>query len=326
MKLSVIVPIYNAEKYLRECLDSLTKQDWNDIEFILIDDGAQDSSGRICDEYAENDRRFIVVHQKNGGSSCARNVGLEIAQGDYIGFVDADDVIRKDMYQILCSLAIQYKADIAECNVVSGWDGKTISASTEDARVSSEEGTEILKKYFSENKVSVWCRIYKKELFNTVKFEIGNPAEDVIMNYRLFEQAERVVYTTERLYYYRMVPNSLSKKVRHVVGFQSERVADLVKYEHPEVYPFAKMQTYQSALNLFSAEIANPYTDKDDIAKFDRIKKQYCNEIRENIFSIIQSPGFTKGAKIQLLLIAVHYRVYRCLKKFVLWNTRRKHL
>ena len=106
-KISVIVPVYRVEKYLRRCIESIINQDYSNLEIILVDDGSDDSSPQICDYYEKIDSRIIVIHQRNGGLSCARNRGLEVATGDYIGFVDSDDYIERNMYSTLLELPIQ---------------------------------------------------------------------------------------------------------------------------------------------------------------------------------------------------------------------------
>lgn len=115
-KVSVIVPVYNVENYIRKCLDSIISQTLKDIEIILVDDGSEDNSGKICDEYAEKDSRIIVIHQKNNGLSNARNTGLNIASGEYIGFVDSDDYIKSEMYSEMYQTAEKTDADMVLCN------------------------------------------------------------------------------------------------------------------------------------------------------------------------------------------------------------------
>src|ERR1035437_5330472 len=114
--ISIIVPIYNIERYLSKCIDSILVQTFINFELILVNDGSTDNCGKIINEYAQKDSRIVVIHKKNGGVSSARNAGLDLAQGEYIGWVDADDYIATDMYETLYHLAIDYNADISECN------------------------------------------------------------------------------------------------------------------------------------------------------------------------------------------------------------------
>ena len=126
--ISVIVPVYNVEPYLRKCLDSIVNQTYRDFEILIIDDGSTDGSGRICDEYAEKDSRIKVFHTENRGLSCARNLGLAEAKGEWIGFVDSDDWIEPDMYEVLIRRAEETGADVVECSHYKELDGKTITA------------------------------------------------------------------------------------------------------------------------------------------------------------------------------------------------------
>ena len=130
--ISVIIPVYNIEQYLPRCLDSVIAQTYNNLEIILVDDGSTDSSGEICDKYSLLDNRIKVIHKSNGGVSSARNEGLEVAKGDYIGFVDGDDIIEKDMYQILLDNAIKYHCEMSCCQIDTiSVDGVRTSINTE---------------------------------------------------------------------------------------------------------------------------------------------------------------------------------------------------
>ena len=126
---SVIVPVYRAEKYLERCILSIVGQTFRNIEIILVDDGSTDSSGSICDEYAARDNRIRVIHKSNGGLSDARNAGLEICRGEYIGFVDSDDYIELDMYEVLYKFAIVHRLDVCMCSSADVIDGKVINSS-----------------------------------------------------------------------------------------------------------------------------------------------------------------------------------------------------
>ena len=114
-KVSVIVAAYNIQDYIVKCLKSIANQTYKNFEVIVVDDGSSDNTGKLADEFAENDKRFIVIHKENGGVSSARNRGIDIASGDFIGFVDGDDIIEDDMYEMLVNNAIKYNADISHC-------------------------------------------------------------------------------------------------------------------------------------------------------------------------------------------------------------------
>lgn len=127
MKLSIIIPVYNTALYLKKCFDSVLNQNFNDFEALLIDDGSTDDSPRICDEYAKKDKRFKVFHVPNAGVSSARNLGLDKAQGEYIGFIDSDDYIHPDRYKLAIEVADKHKADLVQCGIVNIFpDGREV--------------------------------------------------------------------------------------------------------------------------------------------------------------------------------------------------------
>ena len=126
--ISVIVPVYKAEKYLEKCLDSIVGQTYKDLEIILVDDGSPDSSGRICDKYAENDNRIKVIHKKNGGDSSARNAGFKEATGKYIATIDSDDWIELDAYEKMLKKMIENNVDIVRCGFFKDFDDKTLES------------------------------------------------------------------------------------------------------------------------------------------------------------------------------------------------------
>ena len=129
---SIIVPVYNVEKYLERCLDSLINQTLKDIEIILVDDGSTDDSGNICDKYAKKDKRIKVIHKENGGLSDARNIGLSIANGRYLQFVDSDDFIHKQMIEILYNTIINNNADISICDFDKVYENTKIKYNTKE--------------------------------------------------------------------------------------------------------------------------------------------------------------------------------------------------
>ena len=125
MLISVIIPVYNSEKFLNRCVDSVLKQSYKELDIILIDDGSSDKSGEMCDQYAQMDKRVRVIHQKNRGVSAARNSGLDVAIGDYCTFVDSDDYIESEMYQSMIDIAEQYNCDVIMCDCVKEFGTRT---------------------------------------------------------------------------------------------------------------------------------------------------------------------------------------------------------
>ena len=197
--ISVIVPVYNIEKYLRRSINSIINQTYSNLEIILVDDGSTDESGKICDEYANIDSRIKVIHKKNGGQASAINLGLDIAKGDYIGFSDPDDYINKNFYKNLYILAEKYDTDITECSMIKVKEEEDIEkVYIEEFEVDENEKVELfdgiggLRKLFGEDfadyletivKVN---KIYKKEIFNDIRFSEVRIYEEWGTMYKLY--------------------------------------------------------------------------------------------------------------------------------------------
>ncbi|MDR1554903.1 MAG: glycosyltransferase family 2 protein [Campylobacteraceae bacterium] len=203
---SVIVPVYNVEKYLRKCLDSIINQTYKNLEIILVDDGSPDNCGKICDECALKDKRVKVIHKTNGGQSSARNMGLDIAKGEYIAFVDSDDWIDEGMYEELVCIAQKETTDI----VISGFykvekDG--ISLFKKNLDTSSKD--KVLQQFFTDWYPSyLYNQFYKAKLFKNLKFT-AIKFEDLFIMPSLILRAKKIFFTPKAYYYYnRMNENS----------------------------------------------------------------------------------------------------------------------
>lgn len=211
-RLSIIVPVYNVEPYLKRCIDSILAQTYTDFEVILVDDGSKDTSGAICDAYAKQDNRIIVIHKENRGLSSARNAGLDVAKGELIGFVDSDDTIIPTMYE----------------NLVESLDGQDLDLVCGDT-CTVRNGREKTKWLYENNRVflgreallenlsgkldnSVWNKVYKKSLFDEIRFTEGIHFEDVRIMYLLLDKAKRVGYVKEAVYFYMKRKDSIIGK------------------------------------------------------------------------------------------------------------------
>ena len=210
-KISIIVPVYNVEKYLKECIESILSQTYKNIEIILIDDGSTDNSGKICDEYLKKDSRVKVIHKENGGLSDARNTGIEIASGKYIGFVDSDDYIAKDMYDFLYQNIKRENAEISGCNRFLVYENKIeIYGKKECYEVmDSQRAIEMLCTigYIG---VSAYTKLYEAKLFKDIRYPKGKINEDMYTTYKLFDKANRIVYDATPKYYYRQRSGSIT--------------------------------------------------------------------------------------------------------------------
>lgn len=215
---SIIIPVYNAEKYLPICLESILKQTYGNFELLLIDDGAVDNSAMICDKYAETDSRVTVYHNKNGGAAAARNCGLEHAEGEYICFIDADDCVGKNYLFFLVNLVKQYNVEIAGVKSKAVRKEKMTfedSGSENDFAVYLMDRDEALKEVLlGRGKLGVapWGRIFHRRLWSDNRFPTGVLYEDLITLPYIFAKCNRVALADTVQYYYRQTPDSLTHR------------------------------------------------------------------------------------------------------------------
>jgi glycosyltransferase involved in cell wall biosynthesis len=208
--ISVIVPVYKVEQYLRTCIDSVINQTYSNWELILVDDGSPDNSPRICDEYAAKDKRIKVFHKANGGVSSARNMALNNSKGEYITFLDGDDFLHAEYLAVLHNLSIKYEADITQCSFLRGTETvfpdiyKRIKVWTFDNH------TIFLKGY---SKIIVWGKLYKRKLLEGIRMPEGKPFEDDFTTWKWYYNANKIVVTDITLYYY--TDNDLSTMSAH---------------------------------------------------------------------------------------------------------------
>lgn len=210
-KISVIVPVYNVEKYLHECVDSILAQTFTDFELILVDDGSKDNSGTICDEYADKDKRITIIHQENQGQAAARNNAIAIAKGEWIHFVDSDDLIHPQMLEILYG-AVDETTQISMCGLCKGIslpDGFCSRKSNYTFKKCPVTEKELISMYndFYQYWV-VWAKLIKKEIVEKYLFTAGRIYEDTAAVFKWINETTFVNITDEQLYFYRVNPNS----------------------------------------------------------------------------------------------------------------------
>lgn len=213
--ISVIVPIYNVEKYLRECVDSILCQTYSNLEIILVDDGSPDKCPGICDEYAKKDNRVKVIHQDNGGLAHARNVGIANSNGEYLTFIDSDDYVSNDYVESLYKGISEFGADISIASFYPFKDNDVCQQLPKSVSYEEISKEEAIKRYCSINAdcsmpfISACNKIYRKILFDGIAFPKGKLYEDAFTTYKLIDRARKIVYSTAKLYYYRINPNSI---------------------------------------------------------------------------------------------------------------------
>lgn len=260
--ISIIVPVYKVEKYLQKCIDSICSQTYSSLEIILVDDGSPDSCGVICDENARKDSRIKVVHKENKGLSSARNIGLEYATGEYVAFVDSDDIIHCRFIEILLDLCILYNCDIAQCDYLC------VSEESEYLEINSEKlrfytGKEALKELCCSKKSTgftvAWNKLYKKELFKEIRYPVGRIHEDEFTTYLILNEANKVCVTNQYLYYYLRHSESITGRTYtlkrlDVLDAYKERLAFLSRHNLNEEYDYT-LTTYLHLLKTHCREV-----------------------------------------------------------------------
>lgn len=220
VEISIIVPIYNTHQYLDRCIRSIIDQSFKNYELILVDDGSEDGCEEIYKKYKKLDDRIKIIKKVNGGLSSARNAGLNVAKGNYIGFVDSDDWINRSMYEQLYRLAVQNDADIVECefkkmqNDINSMEKDDFQKNEEIKVINNIEALNYLVT-LGENHVKMvvsWNKLYKKNLFDKIRFPVGRIHEDEFTTYKLLYKSKRIVLVNKKLYYYRQNPDGIMKR------------------------------------------------------------------------------------------------------------------
>lgn len=245
--ISIIVPVYNVESYLEQCIDSILAQSYKNLEIILVDDGSTDQSGEICDRYAEKDSRICVVHQASSGSSSARNAGLKICHGNYLGFIDSDDYIASDMYKILLDNLLREDADISVCGAYDVFPDYIEASGNEKAYFTlsgkkAAKGLFVRKKFFSRGEQRVvWNKLYKRSVFfpkdrDCIAFpEETNYGVDNYVTPMILYRARRVVYSGRNLYFYRQRKGSVVHNFgKHVIIGYRDYILNYYKWTEKE--------------------------------------------------------------------------------------------
>ena len=317
-EISIIVPVYKVEKYLKKCVDSILAQTFSDFELILVDDGSPDNSGRICDDYAKKDARVRVVHKQNGGLSSARNAGIEVAKGKYLGFVDSDDYIAEDMYELLYKAITKEEADLSICGIYDVYEGKDpIIKPTIKKTVTAEEALLLI---LQGNIISVHAvnKLYKRELFSTIRYPEGKYHEDSFIIVDLLNQCHKVAIDSEQKYYYYHRLGSINtesfseKQFEFIEALENNEIK--LKDRSQEIKKAAHQRVcFANFLVLDKIIVAN-VTDRPET-------KEIVSYLRHNFRFIMENEIFTKSRKFSTLLLMISLHLYKFPVEF-----RRKHI
>ncbi len=249
-KISVIVPVYNVEPYIRQCVDSIINQTYKNLEIILVDDGSPDNCGKICDEYATKDARIKVLHIENGGPAVARNAGLDIATGNYIGYIDSDDYIEPDMYETLYNAMIRTDAGLVVCNWFEGTESNWVK-NTVYPKKEILTPNEAFEAFY--NSMYVWNKLYRKDVVKNLRF-VETYAQDVLYTFTNFTRIDKVVCLDKSLCYYRSNPASrqhTKKFKRNFLAFLKVQNLEMIYAEKHKLFKL-KEKIYNFRLCLLA--------------------------------------------------------------------------
>ncbi|MGN0521374.1 MAG: glycosyltransferase family 2 protein [Eubacterium sp.] len=305
--ISVIVPVYNSEKYLDKCIDSIVSQTYENLEIILIDDGSPDSCPQKCDEWAKRDSRIKVIHKENGGVSSARNCGLDIASGDYITFIDSDDFAETDMLEIMVNGAVCNDADIVVCGFIFDTvDGLSDEIKCTDALY---HGSEIIKNYVLDNIRPEACsKLFKKSVIKSIGFNCSyGYAEDLLFNYYAFKESKTVACIDEcRYHYLQDSGNSSTTPFMTDARAKSYKIFEEVLIDcknNSELYGAAVKRFTSGAFAVLSRVMKDRYFSE-------KYYREIANTILKYKSDILKCPFVGKKYKLSVLLMSVSKGLY----------------
>ena len=280
--ISVIVPVYNVEKYLNKCVYSILNQSYRDLEIILVDDGSTDSSGRICDELSKLDPRILVVHKNNGGLSDARNAGMKIANGNYISFIDSDDYVDEKFIEILYTNAKEIDADISISNFEKFYEGddpkfESSYTNTVKLTMTMQQGLEALfDDEFKYQFTTAWGKIFRKSIIDGFEFPVGRNYEDSATAHILISKANRIVYINRKQYYYLIRQSSITgcdKFLKDdVIVAMRDRAEWFSKYCCAELARKAQVQYVQTMMGVYSRLTNSAEAKKKKVELYNAVK------------------------------------------------------
>lgn len=325
---SVILPIYNVEKYLARAVESVSNQTYTNLEIILVDDGSTDSSGKICDDMSLRDNRIKVIHKPNGGVSDARNVGKKLAIGKYILFVDPDDYIDEKMIEVLVNNIQEYDADVSCCQYMDVYDNNSFPQYG-DVRIKKliNRG-EFLKEYLYDTYItaSVCTKLMKREISDKIDFPVGKVYEDAFYHLELAKTADRFICITKPLYYYYHRTNSITTKpYRKENMYAIEAYNNYLRYIEDDYEGKLKKSLRKSALfRLIHANFGvfdKIIVEKDykDIPEYLVVKKF----LKSNVIKMIFDRNFSFSRMLGGFILLINENLY---KKILLLDKQKKRI
>lgn len=308
-EISIVVPVYKVENLLKRCVDSILCQTYQDFELILVDDGSPDGSGLICDSYAHADSRIRVIHKENGGLSSARNVGIEIAQGKYLCFVDSDDLIHDRMLELLRNALLEHNADIASTRYIPFSTETVQLQAAGNIRSSLLTRQDFMDNLYPENferiGISAWGKLYCRHLFDKLRYPEGKIYEDLHIYLSLLQKCQRIAVLDQPLYYYYLGNVSITKS-SYLAHCRFDEF--IVRLEYASFFRSCGMRRqYQYALNDYlTFFFRNAFAV---LLKYPQKKQDFALHMRNhrNLLPVLWlNPYVCRARKLCAFLIHIH--------------------
>lgn len=257
-KITIVVAVYNIEKYVGKCIESIICQSYSELQIILVDDGSADLSGEICDRYAQQDSRIQVIHQKNQGLSEVRNLGIELAEGNWISFVDGDDILHPQFIEILYGVVVKSKSQIVICDYMKG---SIYSKFNDKDKINNFNyiqltGKQMLKKWhgkYLKVETVAWNKLYSIKMFDRIRYPKGRIHEDILTTHQLVANAERIAFIPEKLYIYIQRNESIKRNIltEWRIIQNIEAIEGRLSYFDMKSYPIAHVRLKFGAMKYF---------------------------------------------------------------------------
>ena len=310
---SVVVPIYNVEKYIKRCVDSIINQTYKNLDIILVDDESPDNCPGICEDYAKKDKRITVIHKQNGGLSDARNFGIKAAKGEFITFVDSDDFLSEECIETLLKNIKRYSSDISiGGHQVIYENGKLIKKYTEKEFDSDSKG--ILDKILYDDGIdlSAWAKLYKRSLFKNIRYPVGRLYEDAATTYKLIDLSNKVSVISKPVYYYVIRKDSITnvdfspQKMDLIIS--TKEMTSYVQEKYPELEKGCNRRLMYAYLSTITQLSKSRIIDN-------KIKKELMDYVKNNRKKVLIDKRAPKRDKIGILSLCFGFNFFR-----IVWN------
>ncbi len=315
--ISIILPIYNVEQYLEKCLTSVCRQTYKNLEIILVNDGSTDSSLEICENFLKTDNRIKLYSKSNGGLSDARNFGVEVAQGEYITFVDSDDFIAEDYIEYLYNLVKKFNTAMSICSIYTHYTltGKIVdNGNGGEIKLSSEECIEKMC-YHNLVDTCAYAKLYKKDLFKDISFPKGKLFEDIGTIYKFFDESKEIACGFQAKYYYEIRPNSIVTSTFNEKKFDLLEMTDQMKLFVDKNYPNLESATLRRSVYARFSTLNQML----DVKGYNLQRLEMIQYIKQNRVSLLKNNKVPYRDKIGIFVLSYFgYGFYKKIWKIYL--------